>query len=130
MPKWTFENKITLGNLIQIAFIIAALFAAYYGITGAIAKGDADNRAQDTTIAAIQAMVAPLAPAINNLDTRLTVGESASSADRKRMDSQDELNRQLLEVVQALSVKVAEMGRDVSYLRRDREQAKREDATE
>jgi len=34
MSGYTFEKRITLGNLIQIAVIIAGIFGAYFAIIG------------------------------------------------------------------------------------------------
>src|SRR6187549_3667839 len=103
MPRWTFENKITLGNLIQIGFIVAGAFAAYYGITSAVAKGEVDNQAQDRAIAGIT----------------------------ERLNSKDIADAALLAAVNAdrvsLASKLSEMATDIRYLRREREAEKREE---
>jgi hypothetical protein len=121
VPKWTFENKITLGNLIQIGFIAFACIAGYFVLVG-------NDTAQAKAIGDIQEKIAPLAAASQNYDTRLTVAESNRAADQKQMDALESTNRELLAALQVLTVKLAETGRDVSYLRRETEAEKREAA--
>lgn len=101
MPRWTFENKITLGNLIQIGFILAGAFAAYYGITSSLAKAEVDNQAQDRAIAGITER-------LNSKDVADTALLAAVNSDRV-----------------TLAAKLSEMATDIRYLRRERENEKR-----
>ena len=38
MPKWTFENKITMGNLMQIALLVAGFVYGYATLSGSAAS--------------------------------------------------------------------------------------------
>ncbi len=102
MPRISFDPKITLGNLIQIGFIIAGAFAAYYGITGALAEAAADNQEQDRAIAGITER-------LNSKDVADTALLAAVNSDRV-----------------VLAAKLSEMATDIRYLRREREAEKRE----
>lgn len=37
MPRWTFENKVTLGNLIQILVVVVGLVWGYASLAGSVA---------------------------------------------------------------------------------------------
>lgn len=101
MPRWTFENKITLGNLIQIGIIVAGAIGAYYGLTGALAKSEQDNLAQDRAISVLS----------------------------QRQDAKDAADAALLAALNAdrvsMASKLSEMATDIRYLRRSAEQEKR-----
>lgn len=71
MPKLTFENKITMGNAIQIGLIIFAVIAAYFGI---VARVDGSGR----DIAALQQsidLLPDLRGRVSTIETRINIGQ-------------------------------------------------------
>lgn len=77
MPKLTFENKITLGNAIQVGLLLLALVGAYFGIIGR-----ADSQAKD--ISELQRTVSP----IPQIQTDLSVLKSTIAAKGQQRDAQ------------------------------------------
>lgn len=72
MPRLTFENKITLGNAIQIVLICFAVIAAYFGIVGRV-----DGSARD--IASLQQSVdavPDLSGRVSTIETRINIGQA------------------------------------------------------
>lgn len=77
MPRLTFENKITMGNAIQVGLLLLALVGAYFGIIGR-----ADSQAKD--ISELQRTVAP----IPQIQTDLSVLKSTITAKGQQRDAQ------------------------------------------
>lgn len=118
MPRWTFENKITTGNLLQIITLVAGGVAAYYVLVGAVS-------ANTTDITALQKAVAP----VESLNVRLTVVESrAETADKQLqtvVDSVDSLVTAINNDRMVSTRNDAEIRKDVGYLREWVEDQKR-----
>ncbi len=110
MPGWTFENKITTGNLLQIASLAIGIIAAWYVLVGNVA-------ANTTDILALQRAIAPL----ESLNIRMTVAESRAESADKRTDSVVAAVDSLVGAINTdrlLSTRNdAEIRKDVSYLR-------------
>lgn len=77
MPRLTFENKITMGNAIQVGLLLLALVGAYFGIIGR-----ADSQAKD--ISELQRTVSP----IPQIQTDLSVLKSTIAAKGQQRDAQ------------------------------------------
>lgn len=110
MPGWTFENKITTGNLLQIASLAIGIIAAWYVLVGNVA-------ANTTDIATLQKAILPL----DSINIRLTVVESRAETSDKRLT---EVVNSVSDLVTAINQdrilsgrNDAEIRKDVGYLR-------------
>lgn len=110
MPGWTFENKITTGNLLQIASLAVGIVAAWYVLVGNVA-------ANTTDIATLQKAILPL----DSINIRLTVVESRAETSDKRLT---EVVNSVSDLVTAINQdrilsgrNDAEIRKDVGYLR-------------
>lgn len=118
MPKWTFENKITTGNLLQIATLLLGIIGAWYVLVGNVAANTSD-------ILGLQKAVLP----IESLNVRLTVVESRAESADKQLQSVVESVSSLVNAINTdrnLSTRNdAEIRKDVGYLRDWVEEQKR-----
>ena len=101
MPRWTFEPKITLGNVLTILSILITVFGATLAFGGVL------KQVEETTAA------------VTTITGRLDAKDAADAALLAALN-QDRVN---------LAGKLSEMATDIRYLRREREAEKRE-ATE
>lgn len=106
MPRWTFENKITTGNLLQIVALLGGLVAAWYVLVGNVSANTAD-------IVALQKAVAP----VESLNVRLTVVESRAETADKQLSAVITAVDSLVAAFNADRVSSAEIRKDVGYLR-------------
>lgn len=99
MPKFTFDNKITFGNLLTIATVIFGLLAGYITLSATVAAS-AD---------AVKAI-----PGIENrvttIETRINIGQQAREAFQADMkESLEQLRQQNTLILQTLSAIVARL---------------------
>lgn len=110
MPKWTFENKITTGNLLQIAALVLGIIGAWYVLVGNVAANTSD-------IVGLQKAVLP----IESLNVRLTVVESRAETADKQLQSVVSSIEDLISAINADRLTSgrndAEIRKDVGYLR-------------
>lgn len=118
MPRFAFENKITMGNIIQIIMIVVSMVGGGYYIVGT-------TSANTSGILRLQEAIKP----IESLNIRLTVVESRAETADKR---QSEIITSLGDLITAInndrinaSRTDAEIRRDVGYLRDWVEEQKR-----
>jgi hypothetical protein len=118
MPRFAFENKITMGGLIQIIVMISGIAWTWSNLVGA-------TSANTTDILRMQEAIKP----IESLNIRLTVVESGAETADKR---QSEIITSLGDLIAAInndrinaSRTDAEIRRDVGYLRDWVEEQKR-----
>lgn len=118
MPRWTFENIITTGNLLQIATLIFGIIAAWYVLVGNVAANTSD-------ILGLQKAVLP----IESLNVRLTVVESRAETADKQLQAVVSSVDDLVSAINADRLTSgrndAEIRKDVGYLRDWVEEQKR-----
>lgn len=110
MPRFSFENKFTLGNAIQVAILLLGGMWAYFTLV--------DDTAQATTdIGSLKPAVEALRDTDATFNTRLTVVESRAETQAKEMAEMSEAIDKLSASVQALTVTAATTKTDVGYVR-------------
>ena len=118
MPRWTFENKITTGNLLQIAALPLGIIGAWYVLVGNVAANTSD-------ILGLQKAVLP----IESLNVRLTVVESRAETADKQLQAVVSSVDDLVSAINADRLTSgrndAEIRKDVGYLRDWVEEQKR-----
>ncbi len=115
MPRFTFENKFTFGNVIQIGLLLFAVVGAYFGIIGRV---DGNT----LSITALQKAVAP----VESLNVRLTVIESRAASTDQRIDKLVTSIDELVAEMNSDRISSAQIKTDVGYLRDWVESIKRE----
>ncbi len=119
MPRFTFENKFTFGNVIQIGLLLLAAVGVYYGLVGRV-----DGTA--SVVAELKPTVIELQTTAATFNTRLTVVESRAETTDKRITELVEAVNKLVDQMSNDRTNTAEIARDVSYLRAWVESVKRE----
>lgn len=104
MPRWTFENKITLGALIQIAILAAGLVWGYAMLqTTAEAAAKAAER-----IPGIESRV-------STIETRINIGQAAreqfQTETKQVLKEQSEVLSQILQAQAAILARLDERAR-------------------
>lgn len=102
MPKWTFEPKITLGNVLTILSILITVFGATLAFGGVL------KQVEETT------------SAVSTITVRLNAKDAADAALLAALN-QDRI---------AMAGRLSEMATDIRYLRRSAEAEKRGEAVE
>lgn len=115
MPRFSFENKFTFGNLIQVAILIVGMIGGWYMMAGTVSGNS-------TAIAALQNAVKP----IESLNVRLTVIESRAAATDAQINTLVTSIDKLVDQMNADRVGTAQIKTDVGYLRDWVETLKRE----
>jgi methyl-accepting chemotaxis protein len=119
MPRFSFENKFTLGNAIQVAILLLGGMWAYFTLV--------DDTAQATTdIGSLKPAVEALRDTNATFNTRLTVVESRAETQAVKMQEMAKAIEQLSTAVNGLSVTTETTKTDVGYIRRWVETLKRE----
>jgi methyl-accepting chemotaxis protein len=119
MPRFSFENKFTLGNAIQVSLIIFGGLWAYFTLV--------DDTAQATNdIGSLKPAVEALRDTSASFNTRLTVIESRAETQAVKMQEMAKAIEALTASVQSLAVTAATTKTDVGYIRDYIEEAKRE----
>lgn len=104
-PKW-FEPKITVGNVIQIVLLLAAVAGAWFGIIGRVDGNDKD-------IANLQAQVS----AITSIATRVTVIETTIASGRANRDKQiSDINQRVSDNQSAVETKLDKIADSLTAL--------------
>jgi methyl-accepting chemotaxis protein len=110
MPRFSFENKFTLGNAIQVAILLVGGLWAYFTLV--------DDTAQATNdIGSLKPAVEALRDTSATFNTRLTVVESRAETQAKELAEMAEAIDHLNSAVQALAVTAATTKTDVGYVR-------------
>jgi methyl-accepting chemotaxis protein len=119
MPRFSFENKFTLGNAIQVAILLLGGMWAYFTLV--------DDTAQATTdIGSLKPAVEALRDTNATFNTRLTVVESRAETQAVKMQEMAKAIEALTASVQSLSVTAATTKTDVGYVRDFIEELKRD----
>ena len=119
MPRFSFENKFTLGNAIQVSLIIFGGLWAYFTLV--------DDTAQATNdIGHLRPVVESLRDSNATFNTRLTVVESRAETQALKMQEMAKAIEQLTATVQTLNITAATTKTDVGYIRDWVEAIKRE----
>lgn len=119
MPRFTFENKFTFGNIIQIGLLLLAAIGVYYGLIGRV-------DATALVVSDLKPSVIELQTSAASFNTRLTVVESRAETQAVRMQEMAQAIEQLSTAVQGLTVTAATTKTDVGYIRDFIEEQKRE----
>lgn len=119
MPRFSFENKFTFGNVIQIALILIGGLGVYFTIANATANATKD-------IGELRPAVVSLQQTDATFNTRLTVVESRAETQAIKMQEMAKAIEALTASVQSLSVTAATTKTDVGYVRDWIEEQKRE----
>jgi methyl-accepting chemotaxis protein len=122
MPRFSFENKFTFGNVVQIALILLGGLGVYFTLANATANATKDIGDLKPTVTQLQQTDA-------TFNTRLTVVESRAESQAVRMLEMAKAIEQLNITVQSLSVTAATTKTDVGYIRDWVETIKREQRT-
>lgn len=115
MPRFSFENKFTFGNLLQVAVLIIGMIGGWYMLAGSVS-------ANTTAIVGLQNAVKP----IESLNVRLTVIESRAAATDEQIRILLGSIDKLVEQMSADRVSSERIRTDVGYLRDWVEALKRE----
>jgi methyl-accepting chemotaxis protein len=122
MPRFSFENKFTLGNAIQVSLIVFGGLWAYFTLV--------DDTAQATNdIGSLRPVVESLRDTNATFNTRLTVVESRAESQAVKMAEMAKAIEQLTVTVNTLSTTTEITKTDVGYIRRWVEALKREDGS-
>lgn len=76
MPRFTFENKLTVGNLVQLAIILLGGIGLYYGL---VDKVNANTR-DITSLQEIVRASTDLSQRVATIETRINIGFAAREA--------------------------------------------------
>lgn len=110
MPRFSFENKFTLGNAIQVGLIVFGGLWAYFTLV--------DDTAQATNdIVSLKPAVEALKDTDATFNTRLTVVESRAETQAIKMAEMAKAIESLTASVNALTVTAATTKTDVGYVR-------------
>lgn len=115
MPRFSFENKFTFGNLIQVGILVVGMVGGWYMMAGTVSGNS-------TAIAALQSAVKP----IETLNVRLTVLESRAAVTDQQINTLLTSIQELVKEMNADRVSSAQIKTDVGYLRDWVESIKRE----
>lgn len=96
MARWSFEYKITLGNLMSVMVVIASVTIGYTRVTTAIE----DLREAVRPIPTIQARV-------STLENQFSTSAAAQARLEGRSDKQDETQNQILQTLARIEERVA-----------------------
>ncbi len=118
MPRLTFEYKVTVANVIQIAILLLGGLGMWFTLVGSVAKTSDD-------LAVLKPAVAILQSDSATFNTRLTVVESRAETQAKAMDKLSNAVDGIGATVQSLNVTAATTKTDVGYIRDFIEEQKR-----
>lgn len=110
MPKLTFENKITWGNLLTLATILIGGIVTFVMLQGSVVASASD-------IDQLTARVAPIVSSVDGLETRMAVVERNQVTGKEQREAfQDEakgtlelLRQQNVVILQSLSAITARL---------------------
>jgi hypothetical protein len=100
MPRFSWENKFTIGNAIQVVLLLATLISLYFGVVGRL-------EAQGKDIIELQATVSQvpsLAQHVAIIDNTMTINKAARD---KSMDAMSDRLDTLTATVNVLAQNVA-----------------------
>ena len=66
MPKWTFENKITFGNILTVVVTVGGLMAGYITLVGTVGA----------SAEAVKA-ISSIENRVSTIETRINIGQAA-----------------------------------------------------
>lgn len=118
MPRLTFEYKITVANLIQIAILVVGGFWMYATLVNSV------SRATDQ-LGQISPRVNTLESVAATFNTRLTVVESRAETQAVAMEKMSDVLERMGSTVNGLSITAATTKTDVGYIRDYIESVKR-----
>lgn len=92
-PRWTWENKITFGNVLTIAFTAAGLMAGYLTLVGTVGA----------SAEAVKALPG-LESRVSTIETRINIGQVQTEKFQDQvLATLSELQRQNLETQKAIA---------------------------
>jgi hypothetical protein len=122
MPRFTFEYKFTVANVITIVLLVLGLVGMWYTVVGALAKNTDD-------LTVLKPVVTSLQQDNAIFNTRLSVQESRAETQAKAMDRLTDVVTDLSSSVDGLAITSATVKTDVGYIRDFVEAQKRMQAT-
>lgn len=99
-PRITWENKITLGNLVQIGLIILGGLSAWFGAIERINSAETLARSIEVRVEKVDTVLAgipPLANRVSTLETRISLD------DARRRDFEDDTKTTLRDTAALMS---------------------------
>lgn len=108
MPKWTFENKFTTGNIVQIGMILLALVGGWYGLVNRVdAAADSIEDLQRQV-----ATITDLGSRVSTIETRINIGQLAreqfQEETKQALREQGQVLTQILQVQAAILARLEE----------------------
>ena len=97
-PKWTWENKITVGNVLTIAITICSLMAGYMTLVGTVGAS-----------AEAVKVLPGLETRVSTIETRINIGQQACEA--FQAETRQALKEQSATLTQILQVQATILAR-------------------